>query len=124
MKKGIGKLACCLLLMTMICGAAWVKDFGKMTNQELVALREAIQNAPPAEQDVYNKEWVKRLAAMTDREKKLYDQPLDTVPAAGEKQKMPYFLLGHGYEDSQGKEIDIYSTGDVTAPGKTEEPGK
>ena len=123
MRDSICTLAFCFLLVTIFCGAAWAKDFTRMSNQELADLRGMIQNVPPAEQDAFNKEWAKRLAAMTDKEKKLYDKSLDATPAAGEKQKLPYAILGHGYEDSQGKEIDIYSTGDVTAPRK-EEPGK
>ena len=115
MKQLVQKLFVCLLLGFLYSGTAWAMDFARMSNEELADLRGAILNATEPEQLAFRQEWEKRLAAMSEEEKKLYAPPQEPQPGDEEKQKKPY-IQGRGY-DSQGTGIIIY--GGEGSPGQS-----
>lgn len=110
----IRRIFVCLLLGAVFSGAAWAMDFAGMSNQELADLRGAIRNAPEPEQMAFQQEWEKRLAAMTEEEKKPFVPSQEQLPGEEEKMKKPY-IPGRGYE-SQGIGTVIY--GGEGSPGQ------
>ena len=115
MKKKIKIIRFMFLLLAIACSTVWAMDFVNMTNEELFELQGAIQNAPKADKNAYQLEWDKRVACMTDEEKKqFFDKPKDEegndgklkkpiVPAQGyEKQVSPDKIIFGGFPQNGG----------------------
>ena len=106
MKKILWITSCAFLLLTVICSNVWSMDFVSMSNDELFELRGAIQNAPEADKKVYQVEWEKRLASMTDEEKKQFVETPKDGETNDTKLKQP-LIPARGYEKQleQGRVI-------------------
>ena len=104
MKKIIRTFCISFLLLTVACSVAWSMDFVDMTNRELFALQGAIQNAPDGDKKAYQGEWEKRIASMTEEEKKQFAVVLKNKEDNKDEYKLPFLLMGQGYDDQQGEE--------------------
>jgi hypothetical protein len=97
-------IACLVfMLVAVVVSAGWSMDLVNMSNKELFELRGAFQNAPEADQEAYQVEWEKRVAAMTDEEKKQFVEPSKEGEGGAGKPKQPFFVPGQGYENQEGQ---------------------
>ncbi len=97
MKKMIGITGFVFLLLTVVCSVGWSMDFVKMSNVELFELQGAIENAPEADKKAYLLEWEKRVADMTDEEKKQFVESSKNEDDNDGELKKP-FVQAQGYE--------------------------
>ena len=75
-----------------------------MSNEELFELRGAIQNAPDPDKNAYQLEWEKRIAGMTNEEKKQFVDPAqDEEDNGGSSEQL--WVPARGYEKQAGRVI-------------------
>ncbi|GAB4346307.1 MAG: hypothetical protein Kow0089_23620 [Desulfobulbaceae bacterium] len=105
MKKLLTIIGLVLAALVCVLPAAMAMDFASMSNQDLYELRGAIQNAPEKDRTAYQAEWEKRLAAMSDEEKKLFTEP-EKKEGDGETLDPPVVpARGYEKEGTQGRII-------------------
>jgi len=104
MKKIMRIFSILCLLLTVVCSGGWSMDFVDMSNKELFELRGAIQNAPDVDKNSYQLEWEKRIAVMTNEEKKQFvDSPKHGEGKEGSSEQL--WVPARGYEKQAGQVI-------------------
>ena len=97
MKKMTWIFAFTFLLAVVVSSVCWAMDFENMSNEELFELHGAIQNAPEPDKTAYQAEWDKRLAGMTEMEKKKFADRTQAEKTADGELKPPT-TPAQGYE--------------------------
>lgn len=97
MKQMLRIIGFFFLLLSVVTAACWAMDFDNMSNEELFELRGAIQNAPEPDRTAYQAEWNKRLACMTDEEKKEFAEPAE-AEKKNDDELDPPITPAQGYE--------------------------
>lgn len=105
MKKVLFSACTLFLWMFFFVGFSWAVDFTGMNNQELFEIRKMIKFSTEQVQVEYQEEWDKRLADMSDEEKKKFADAAKNDDYGGDELWVP----GKGYEKQQG--IIIYGGG-------------
>lgn len=85
------------LLLTAVSTDCRAMDFDQMSNEELFELRGAIQNAPESDKAAFQVEWDKRIACMTEEERKQFTEPPEAEKKNDDELDPPR-IPAQGYE--------------------------
>lgn len=110
-----GRLGMAGFLFSVFCllsSVSWAADYASLSNDELFELRIEMRKATGEEQNAFLTEWLKRVDAMADEEKRKYVELLkkeqEEARKAREKEekqekqeKVPFYGIGQGYEMQQ-----------------------